>query len=295
MTLNPASSNYIGKKIGTVDGEYALRSNYIMVDMDINCPIDAIPAGFEGVAVRDYPTTCTPSTIAPYPTYNTAYETNTRSIRKEYLGFSNITGIDSSLFTMKGFMGTTDTYWTGRTRGFHMDSGATVVLDDAGNQMFDVSTVGDFRTEALAVGTDYAKLVGRKFTFLPYGGFDGWDVFRGERTNTDGFVVGGTSYNGGATPLTPTFPVAPYTGIDGSSDYYAYLYGIQQYQNPESININVLATPGIDFSNNELLVKQAIEIVEDDRSDSLYIIDAPFVGDTTSLIDSSSTATPRGC
>jgi hypothetical protein len=166
-------------------------------------------------------------------------------------------------------------------------------LKTDGTQAFDVSAVGSFQTQAIADSqdNDYKKLTGRKFTFLPYGGFDGWDVFRGQRTNGDAFVVGGSMYNGGSTAPTPSFPTAPFTGLDGASDYYAYLYGMQQYQNPESVNINVFATPGIEFNWNTLLVKQGIEIIEDDRSDSLYIIDAPYVGDTTSLIDSSSTAT----
>ena len=298
--VNPASSNFIGKKIGTVDGEYALRSNYIMIEMAATYPEDAFPAGFEGVIVRDYPSGCTPSLKAPYATYNTAYETVTRSIRKEYLGFSSISGIDASLFTMKGFMGahvtgTEPTYWSATTKGFHMDSGATVVLNSDGTEAFDVSTVGAFRTDALAAGTSYEKLTGRKFTFLPYGGFDGWDVFRGERTNTDNYIYGNAV---GYVPSTPKFCTpencGPYTGLIGNSDYYAYLYGIQQYKNPESININVFATPGINWMDNTILVKEAIEMVEDDRSDSLYVIDAPYIGGDSfdgSINDVSSVAT----
>lgn len=292
LDVNPASANYIGKQIGTSDGEYALRSNYIMIEMDSNCPDDAFPSGFEGVVVRDYPTGCTPALIAPYPVYNQEYEPTVRSIRKEYLGFSNITGIDASLFTMKGYMGTGDVYWTGTTKGFHMDSGATVVLKADGTQAFDVGP-GAFRTDALATAEDvgYQRLTGRKFTFLPYGGADGWDVFRGQRTNTDNFVFGGTSYTASVPAFCSTSNCGPFSGLLGDSDYYAYLYGIEQYQNPETININVFASPGIDWDNQKLLVKQGIEMVEDDRADSLYIIDSPFVGDVTGLIDSSSTAT----
>ena len=33
-TLNPVSQNYLGKKIGTLNGEYALRSRYIMVELN---------------------------------------------------------------------------------------------------------------------------------------------------------------------------------------------------------------------------------------------------------------------
>ena len=265
--MDPASDNFIGKKVGTLNGEYALRSNYIMIELADSYPTDAFPAGFEGVEVRTYTQACG-TLMAPKATYNTAYETLTRSIRKEYLGFSNISGIDASLFTFKGFSSPTEESWTGRTQGFHMDSGATI----AGN--FVVSTVGAFRTDALATGTDYQRSNGRKFTFLPYGGFDGWDVFRNERTNGDDFVKGGTAY----AASSPAFSApGPFTGLDADSDYYAYLYGIQQYQNPETININVFATPGINFDANTTLVKAGIEIIEDDRADSLYVIDAPHV------------------
>jgi len=276
--MNPASDNYIGKRVGTLNGEYALRSNYIMIEMADSYPTDAFPAGFEGVEVRTYTSPCSGTTlVAPKATYNTSYDTLTTSIRKEYLGFSNISGIDESLFTFKGFIsGSAEIGYPGRTQGFHMDSGATTATiaylgTGATTTSFVASTVGEFRTDAKAAGTDYAKSNGRKFTFLPYGGFDGWDVFRSERTNGDNFVKGGTSYSSDFSAS------GPFTGLAGDSDYYAYLYGVQQYQNPETININVFATPGINFDINTTLVKAAIEIIEDDRADSLYVIDSPHI------------------
>ena len=284
--MNPNSDNFVAKKIGTSDGEYALRSRYIMLEMAEDYPDDAFPAGFEGVVVRDYPN-CTPQLLAPYATYNKAYETTTRSIRKEYLGFSDLTGIDSSLFTFKGFQPSGGA-WTATTKGFHMDSGATVAGE------FEVSSVGVFRTDELAKGTDYERLNGRKFTFLPYGGFDGWDIYRAERTNSDEFVfstTSGTAYADSVPAFCDTANCGPFTGLKGNSDYYAYLYGIQQYQNPESVNVNVFSTPGINFRDNTLLVKEAIEMVEDDRSDSLYVIDAPYIKDVAGTTDNSASAT----
>jgi phage tail sheath protein FI len=60
-----------------------------------------------------------------------------------------------------------------------------------------------------------------------------------------------------------------------NSDYYAYLEGIETFANPEAVDINVFATPGIDFLNHSSLVNQAIDMVENERSDSLYIMNAP--------------------
>jgi hypothetical protein len=60
-----------------------------------------------------------------------------------------------------------------------------------------------------------------------------------------------------------------------NSDYYSYLQGIETFANPEAVDINVFATPGIDFLNHSSLVNQAIDMVENERADSLYIMNAP--------------------
>jgi hypothetical protein len=50
--LDPTSNNYIAKKIGTADGQNTLNSRYIMVVMNPIAPVDAVPAGFEGLPMR---------------------------------------------------------------------------------------------------------------------------------------------------------------------------------------------------------------------------------------------------
>jgi phage tail sheath protein FI len=55
------------------------------------------------------------------------------------------------------------------------------------------------------------------------------------------------------------------------------LLGIYTFNNPESVNINVLVTPGIDYFNNSNLVESAISMVQEDRADSLYICTTPDV------------------
>ena len=88
-----------------------------------------------------------------------------------------------------------------------------------------------------------------------------------------------------------------------SSDYYAYLEAIWTFKNPEATNINVFATPGIDTFDNSNLVEASIEMIEQDRADSLYIVTTPdtssgsilTVGDVTDslsdMYDSNYTAT----
>ena len=60
-----------------------------------------------------------------------------------------------------------------------------------------------------------------------------------------------------------------------TSDWYAYLSGIRQFANPEATDINVFATPGIDYVNQKLLVQEAIEMIEEERADSIYVITTP--------------------
>ena len=47
-SMNPDLPGYVAKKVGTSDGEYELRSKYIMLTMVENHPVDAVPSGFKG-------------------------------------------------------------------------------------------------------------------------------------------------------------------------------------------------------------------------------------------------------
>ena len=46
----------------------------------------------------------------------------------------------------------------------------------------------------------YYRLNSRKFTLVPTGGFDGWDIYRESRTNGDTFILGNNGYLRGAAP-----------------------------------------------------------------------------------------------
>jgi hypothetical protein len=153
--LDPGSNNFIGVKIGTSNGEYALISKYIMVEMSDEAPIDAIPCGFYGYTQREYESV---TNISPVPKFKTKYnypgevisnppfgtstgaQNTTESagdiVRRTYLGFSSQYGIDESFLTYKGKQNPTDWTtneaavglpWNYLSKGFHMDSGATVV------------------------------------------------------------------------------------------------------------------------------------------------------------------------
>ena len=260
--MDPTSNNYVARRIGTAGGEFILNSKYIMAVVNENAPIDAFPAGFDGYLVRDYPT----DVKAPYIDYKSSYDPTNERIKKVYLGISNTTGIDQTMFNWKGYTNdSSPNMWTATTKGFHMDSGATVAGD---------FVVGDysFQSEAGIEGTNYQSIQSRKFTLVPYLGFDGWDCHRTSRTNTDRYKVGKTGYKAGVTDNQFFESTDPDVG---NSDYYAYLKGIKTFNNPESVNINVFATPGIDYQFNLDLVNETIDMVEEDRSDSLYVVTTP--------------------
>ena len=132
----------------------------------------------------------------------------------------------------------------------------------------------------------YYRIYARKFSVLAQGGFDGWDIYRESRTNTDRFAVGRAGYLKGACPSIkyPTatgwgafkqITVGDATQTFANTDYYAYLLGQQSFGNPEAVNINVFVTPGIDYVNNSDLVEQAIDMIETQRADSLYVCTTP--------------------
>jgi len=120
---------------------------------------------------------------------------------------------------------------------------------------------------------------------MAYGGFDGWDIYREYRTNGDQYALGQSGFKYGAEPSI-TYPTATgwgaFKAISGpnqenwaNTDYYAYKWGQNTFANPEATNINIFTTPGIDYVNNSNLVEEAIDMIETDRADSIYICTTP--------------------
>ena len=287
-TMDPSSNNYLAKKIGTLNGDFPSKSSYILVEMEEESDTsDAFPAGFIGYPMRDYTLNSNTSVAMPDLEYKTAYGTFENK-RKIYLGLSDTVGIDQDFFDYKGVPNDPElNQWTGLTQGFHMDIDATgatidnveIVIDSTGGTyspiyLFDTGDA-EFRTDAGIEGTPYEKVYARKFTFAPFGGFDGWDIYRTRRTNQDKYLINGT--RGAAGLLNGVFQNRALTNGDTgiNSDYYAYLEGIWTFNNPEAVNINVFATPGIDTFDNTNLVEETIEMIEQDRADSLYIVTTP--------------------
>ena len=358
-SLDPTKVSFIGRKIGTSTGEFELKSKYTMLYLGEGL-LDGVfknslPAGFEGYRFRGYSCPVNPRIIyktkyykAGEVVYDPAFGSgvgNNQTISggdklsKVYLGVSNSIGAayDPDFFDYKGkqvpstlctAVGGGD--WNVITPGFHMDSGATVVLGGTGTyldwsgttlngkQVFDCG-VGQFNHEPTLSTEPYKQLRSRKFTVAPHGGFDGWDIYRKTRTNSDDYRMGLSGFLAGQCAGTSEFPQATGKGTfkklsstEANTDYFAYLRGINTFSNPEAVNINVFTTPGIDYVDNLGLVNETIDMVETERADSLYVVTTPdynmFVSSTTdpanqitpeeavdniedSLIDSNYTAT----
>jgi len=318
-SMNPGSNSFVGVKIGTSDGEYAVRSKYVMLEISSEAPVDALPCGFEGYLMRNYY-----GAVTPFPIYKTKYDitgeviyqppfssvqrSSGDKINRTFLGLSDTIGYDPEYYNYKGKQNpnniataTSSSDWDFLSKGFHMDSGATAVTissaySTSGTSAFEVGDTS-FTSDPTDPTNPYYRIQARKFTLFARGGFDGWDIYRKYRTNGDNYVLGGSGYLKGAAPTTQ-FPTATGWGafkritVNGNAtewantDYYAYLLGQQTFGNPEATNINVFVTPGIDFFNNSNLVEDAIDMVESQRADSLYIMTCPdynmFVDTTTS-------------
>jgi hypothetical protein len=313
-TMNPMENSFIAQKIGTVDGEYLLNSKYIMVEMNEDAPIDALPCGFDGFNFREYAGVKPPFPIIKnkydYPgevVYNPPFglasgaddatRSNGDNVRRTYLGISDTIGIDVDYYSYKGKQlpldictDTTGEPWNWRSKGFHMDVNASAitipdVFVTSGTPAF-VCGDAPFIQDPDNSENPYYRIYARKFSVLAQGGFDGWDIYREYRTNTDRFAVGRAGYLKGACPSIkyPTatgwgafkqITVGDATQTFANTDYYAYLLGQQTFANPEAVNINVFVTPGIDYVNNSNLVEEAIDMIETQRADSLYVCTTP--------------------
>lgn len=246
----------------------------------------------------------------PFLQYNTNIYDEIR-IKKQYFGMSDLVGIDDDVLKYKGVEAYNELP-QGLTPGFHLDSRIlegkpdkdgvvtqyeikqTVSVDGVtGYEWVTVgkdNLVGNFTEEPrigkeeIMLNTIYEDKRYRKFTVCFYGGFDGWDYYRTSRSNSDDFKYQRyrgnlNSVSGEGTSFSVIHDPENY-GFDKNdkvitSDWYAYLSAIRQFANPKEIDINVFATPGIDYVNNNLLVGEVIEMIEEERADSIYVITTP--------------------
>lgn len=310
LSMREGDASYIGLKIGTFDGGYVAKSKYITVMINDEDGVESCtPCGFLGYPMLKYGGEKIPMA------YNTMYNDEIKPKRQFFGLNSNI--LDEDVLNYKGVDAYSgyDATPEKLTNGFHMDAivsmakgganagvsgnelkNATVLVDgvsgftfttvDANQVAASSVKIPRLFNEAFTEDTIYEDMNLRKFTVYPYGGFDGWDIYRNFRTNTDKYkatrypIVDGCPFAkiGNELDLDPTLNLnLPANAI--STDYYAYLAGYRQFANPNDVDINLFATPGVDFYHNTLLLEDALDVIEDPDDgrggDALHIITAP--------------------
>ena len=301
VNLVPGDSKYLGLQIGTLDGTYEIKSKYVIVeiiedDMTRTC----VPCGFLGYPVRDYSAY---NLEAPTFTYNLYFDDDIKT-KRQYFGLSDLSGVDVDMLTYKGKDAYTENYESGYTHAFHLDStlskeireelgsGITITVDGDKNTEgieWDAVSINNLGSEGKSPiigseqemeGTIYEDVNTRKFTAYFFGGFDGWDIYRNSRTNTDEFRANkykGAIINGHGQTFSK-ISNGMGLNLEGSaitSDYYAYQAAVNQFEVPERFRINLFATPGIDYVNNTLLVYDVLDMLEEKRQDTFYVVTTP--------------------
>lgn len=243
VTLDPTQPNYIAREIGTTDEEYPKKSVFVTLDMQEDHLTDVVPGGFEGYELRE---TGISGTTAPDVYYKTRYFSGDTVI-KTFLGVSEkgYTGHTASEVSFNKVISTVESDLFAYQGG--ISSGTTTIN---GFHMESTAPSG-YTTGVESALSAYTKQQ-RKFTLVPAGGFDGWNKFKS----------------------TQTFTSSP----SDSSSVSAIKEAIDTMANPEDVDINLFAIPGINYRDNEDVVKHALTTIED-RADALYIMDSPRVSE----------------
>ena len=251
VTLDDTQSNFIGKAIGTTNEEYPTRSRFVTVELALRYPENTVPGGFRGYTFRGDATASTGKAADLY--YKTTYLSGD-TVFKTYLGISELayTSLTVSQTSSRTAVKTLEKdlfkYYGGQTtgtttvKGFHLESGADTTAFVVGAH----ASLTGYTKAVSPLITDKTQL---KFTLVPTGGFDGFDKYKSYDNTYEEFI---------------------------SDNIASFKEAIDVFANPEETDINLLATPGIDFSNNDELIKYALDAVEE-RADTLYIMDSPRV------------------
>ena len=259
LTMNPTSDNYILRRIG--DGEnFELQSNFIFIELYTDDDIDprSLPYGTEG-----YPNVN--GIKVPDLEFADKYDL-TKPITRQYLGLANnninmLVPVTPDNLSFKNLI----SYTAAEGIGFHLNPQMITATSNpilytllitkyklVDNTAYQVSS-----TNTLPV-TGLNKVKRMKFVSCFFGGFDGFNWYSA-RTWAD----------------------------TTSKDYEAYIQGLEVLNDKESLeaDFSVLITPDIDFENHASAAEATLNMVENDRSDALYIFDFNYGYFTGSAVE----------
>lgn len=239
-SMDKSKPNFIAKMIGSTDEVYPRQSNYITVTMADNFPQNTVPAGFRGYTLRNEATLRAPQLL-----YKTSY-LSSDTVSKTYLGCSELayTGLTQAIVGVKNAVQTLEV----DTFKFQGEDLVTNTITIRGFHLENTAPQAEFITGVETTLADYTKPE-RKFTVVPAGGFDGWQPF-----------------------FAPTFT----DGLADEDNLNAFEACVDLMSPPETVDINIFATPDINYKDNLGAVNYSLSMVEQ-RADSLYIIDSPRI------------------
>ena len=110
-SMTEGTPGYIALKVGTVDGEYVLKSKYVAIELADGDHAGDVPCGFLGYNMHKF------SDAKNFDVaYNTVYDPNIKP-GKQYFGLSQAVGIDEDVLKYKGASTQVE-----QSKGFHLDS-----------------------------------------------------------------------------------------------------------------------------------------------------------------------------
>jgi hypothetical protein len=255
LTLDPASPNFIGRRIGdrtvTIDaegkiteaGDYSNKSKYIRVEVTgITYPVNAIPFGH---AAYELPINLSSGDRVYFPTVAFTSASFSSSVFSSGFDFETTIVGTNNINYLSPIPGNTG-YGLNQVFGLDNPKG----INPTNNLEYGLGL-------SAANISDSQQIAMRNFVLGFQGGFDGVDpttpINKGEAitfTNTQGFNCSTSTTSGSV----------------------AYAKALNAIQNPDEYDINLLITPGIIRQYHPYVTTKAIDICQE-REDVFYIAD----------------------
>jgi hypothetical protein len=257
VNLDPASPNYIAKRIGdrwneiasdgkiTENGDYTNRSKFVRVEMAQNSVGNPISAAPFGHGAYTNPITATDDAQAeqiPAVVYQTGSLVNTSSSPIYFSGFD---------FETVGVADDNKQYLKPIPEGAQIGA----------NEVFAFDSNGGLSVGALT-GSVSSDMVKRQFVLAFQEGFDGLNPTIQANISTPILAANTQGFDCGTAISTGT---------------QAYTKAINAISNADEYDINLVVTPGIIRSEHPTITNRVIDMVED-RQDCFYIADFVNVG-----------------
>ena len=264
LNLDPASPNYIKKRIGdrnvsidangkqTENGDYQNNSKYVRVECseEGSFPITAAPFAH---GAYSNPIKLATETEVPVVLFATGSENNNSSISSNYSGIdleTSVVKIDNSnyLSPLPSGVG------VGSNTAFSFDAAFNVV---GGTKNFGYS---------LSTSDNASTINKRQFIVGFQGGFDGISpTVKSAKYGDSDFGAGNSQGFNLSTSV--------------SSGSVAYVKAINSVSNPDDFDINLVSTPGIVRRLHSYVFDKVVDMVEA-REDAFFIGDVTSGGDT---------------